>query len=116
LHADILHAAAAEQDDGVFLQVVSHTRNIGLHTVRQTNASNLTNSGVRLSWGLGGHLGADTSLERRRIVGWAVLKSIKTAGQRKHARLRRSILAASLRELVDGGHLEKEDPNGSETI
>ena len=83
-----------------------------LHTVREAHARDLSNSGVRLTRRLGRDLGADPSLKRRRIKSRSILKCIKTAGKREHARLRRFVLSALSRKLIDGGHLEKEDPQG----
>ncbi len=90
------------------------SRDIGrnLHAVCEPHASNLADSGVRLPRRLRGHLGANTALEWRGVEGRAIFKCIKTARQSRHARFARLILTASLRELVDGGHLEKEDPRG----
>lgn len=87
-------------------------RDVGgnFHAVREADAGDLTDSGVRLSRRLRGHLGADAALEGRRIKSRTILERIKTAGQSRHARLGRFALAASLRKLIDGRHLEKEDP------
>ena len=87
-----------------------------LHPVGETDAGDLADSGVRLARGLGGHLGADTALEWRGIKGRAVLERIKATGERRHGRLRRFALTASLGELIYCCHLEKEDPEGSMTI
>ena len=85
---------------------MSHARNIGgyFHSIREANARNLTNRGVRLSRSFRGHFRADAALERRRIIGRTIFKRIETARQSEHARLGRFILATSLGELVDGGH------------
>lgn len=73
----------------MLLQIVSHTRNVcrNLHTIREANTGDLTNSGVWLPRGLGGYLRADTALEGRRIVGRAILQGIKTTRKSEHARL-----------------------------
>src|SRR5205823_823441 len=46
----IAHASAADKDDGVLLQVVPFTRNVGGHflTIRKPNAGHLAERGVRL--------------------------------------------------------------------
>lgn len=43
---DILNAAAAQENNGVLLEVVSHSRNVGsnFEAVRQTNAGDLSDS------------------------------------------------------------------------
>lgn len=118
LNANILHTATTEQDDRVFLEIVSHARNISrdLHTVREAHTRNLANGRVRLARSFRGHLRADTALKGRRIIGRAILERIKTAGEREHTRLGRLVLAPLSGKLIDGGHLEKEDPRGSKTI
>lgn len=96
----------------MFLEVVSLSWDIGrnLHTIGEADAGNLTDSGVRLSRGLGGHLGADATLERRRVKRRTILECVKTARKRRLTRLRRFVLTSFLGQLIDGGHLEKEDP------
>lgn len=96
----------------MLLKIVSHARNIGgdLHTVGEADACNLTNRGIRLPRRLGSHLRTHAALEGRGIIGWAIVERIKTARERRHARLRRLMCAASLGKLIDGRHLEKEDP------
>lgn len=112
LDADILHAAAAKKHDGVLLEVVSFARDVGshFHAVSKADAGDLTDSGVRFARGLGSHLGAHTTLKRRRIEGRAVLKVVKATTKSQDFRLAAFVLATLLRELLDGSHLEKEDP------
>ena len=107
LDADVLHAAAAEHHHRVFLQIVPFSGDVGgnLHPVRESHTGDLTNSRVRLTRRLGGHLGTHAALEWRRIKGRSILESIKTAGESGYGRLRRFVLAPSLGELIDGGHL-----------
>lgn len=87
LHTDILHAATAHQDNRVFLKVVSFARDVGsdFHAVCESDTGNLADCGVRLSWSLGGDLGADTALEGRSIKSGAIAKHIKTAPECGHA-------------------------------
>ena len=91
---------------------MSLARDIGgdLHAVGEPDAGDFTNSGVRLARSLGGHLGADPALEGRGVEGRTILKRVETARQGRHARLRRFVLASSLGELIDGGHLYKFPP------
>jgi len=109
LHANVLHAASAKQNDRVFLEVVPFAGNIGgyFHAVREADAGDFSDGGVRLSRSLGGHLGADASFEGRGIKRRAIFECIKTARQREHFRLRRFLLTPSLGELIDGGHFLK---------
>lgn len=90
----------------MFLEVVALARNVGrhLHTVGEADAGDLTNSGVRLPRGLGGHLGADAALEGRRVESRAVRKRVEATGKRRLTRLRRFVLAPFLGQLIDGGH------------
>ena len=112
-HADVLHAASTQKNDRVLLKVVAFAGNIGrhFHAVREPHAGYLADGGIRLSRGLRGHLGAYAALERRRIVGRAVLKRVEAARKSEDLGFPRFVLSTSLRELVDGGHVEKEDPS-----
>ena len=76
----VLDTAAADQNDGVLLQIVTDTGDVSgdLVTVRQTHTGDLTKCGVRLLRGGGTDCGADTSLLRRRQIGGAVLQSVDT--------------------------------------
>ena len=67
----VLDTAAANHNDGVLLQVVADTGNVGGHfvTVGETNTGDLTQSGVRLLRSRGTHSGADAALLGRRLVG-----------------------------------------------
>ena len=91
----------------MFLEIVPFARNIGrnFHPVGEPDAGNLADSGVWLTRRLGGHLGADPAFEGRGVIGRTILERIKTAGKRRHCRLRRSTLAPFPGKLVDGGHL-----------
>ena len=95
-----------------------HSWDVGgyFHTVGEANSGDLTNGRVRLPRGLRSYLGTYTSLEWRRVEGWTILECVKTASKRKHARLGRFVFSASLRELVNGWHLEKKTRGGSVTI
>src|SRR5919109_1012808 len=89
----ILDAPAADEHDGVLLEIVSLARDVGgdLHLVRQADARDLPKRRVRLLRGMGEHARADAPLLRR-------------AAERRGLRLallERSTLAD---ELVDGGH------------
>ena len=112
LHADVLHAAATQQHDRVFLEIMRLARNIGgyFHPVGEPHARYLTDGGVRLARGLRGHLSADTALEGRWVIGRAILKRIKAARERDDFRLAHLVAPMPFRKLIDGGHLEKEDP------
>ena len=65
LHADVLDAPTAQEDDRVLLEVVPLAGDVGsdLHAIGEPDASNLADGGVRLAGGLGGHLGAHPALE-----------------------------------------------------
>src|SRR5215472_7472124 len=63
---EILHAAAAHEHDGVFLQVVADARDVGgdFDCVRQADTGHLAQSGVRLFRRLGVHANAHAALFR----------------------------------------------------
>ena len=75
----VLDTAAANHNDGVLLQVVADTGNVGGHfvTVGETDTGDLTQSGVRLLRSRGTHSGADAALLGRRLVGLAVLQGFR---------------------------------------
>lgn len=62
---EILHASATDHDDRVFLEVVTLAWDIGgyFHPVRDTYATDLPESGVRLLRSHGRHLETDSALE-----------------------------------------------------
>ena len=74
----ILNTAAADQNDGVLLQVVTNAGNVSGNfiTVRQAHTGDLTKSRVRLLRGGGTNSGADTSLLRRRQISRPVLQRV----------------------------------------
>jgi hypothetical protein len=61
----IFHTSTADQDDRVFLKVVSFTRNVcdDFEAVCKTNLRHLTESGVRLFGRTGHNLRADAAAE-----------------------------------------------------
>lgn len=67
----------------MLLEVVTLTWDVGgdFHAVGETDTSDLTNSRVRLAGSLRGHLYANTTLERRRIEGRAVLQCVETTSK-----------------------------------
>lgn len=112
---DIFDAAAAKEHHGVFLQVVSHAGDVGgnFHAVRQTDAGNLADSGVRLARGLGRYFRADASLKRRVEIHRPILQDIKALGERRSLALARSLKSLAFNELVDGRHDFKKNPNAT---
>jgi len=109
LDSNILHAASAHEDDGVFLKVVAFARDVCGYflPVGETYAGDLTNSGVRLAGGLGGYLRADAALEGGRIESGAVLESIEATGKSHDLRFGRLGFASLLGKLIDCGHYLK---------
>jgi hypothetical protein len=61
---EVANTAAADEDDGVLLEVVALTRNVcgDLDAVNKTDTGNLTKSRVRLLGGGGEHAGAHAAL------------------------------------------------------
>src|SRR4051794_19138112 len=91
---EVLHPAAADEHDGVLLEVVAHTRDVGrdLDAAREAHAGDLAEGGVRLLRGGGVDAGADTASLGRTLQGGCLV-------------LRHLVLAALADQLVDRGHL-----------
>src|SRR5215510_2887843 len=89
----VLHAAAANQHQRVFLQVVPNARNVGRHldAVGQANARHLAQRGIRLLRRLGEDAYADAAL-------------LRTDLQRGAFRLRDDLLASLTNELANRRH------------
>src|SRR6185369_11765223 len=89
----VLHAAAANQHQRVFLQVVPNARNVGRHldAVGQANARHLAERGVRLLRRLGEDAYADAAL-------------LRTDLQRGTFRLGDDLLASLTNELANRRH------------
>src|SRR5262245_29438497 len=89
----VLHAAAANQHQGVFLQVVPHARNVGRHldAVGQANARHFAQRRVRFLRRLGEDAHADAAL-------------LRTDLQRGTFRLRDDLLASLTNELANRRH------------
>jgi len=79
-HTDVLDATTAKHDHGVFLEVVTLSRDVGgdFHAIRQAYASDLTDSRVWLARRLGSDARADTTFEGCRIEARAILEGIET--------------------------------------
>src|SRR5262249_2440419 len=89
----VLGRSAADQHDGVLLEVVPFTGDVGadLRAVRQPHASNLAESRARLPGGLRHPARADAPL-------------LRCAGERRGLHLRLGGDAALADELIDGRH------------
>src|ERR1700676_2173999 len=90
---EILHAAAAHEHDGVLLQVMTYTRNIGCYfdTICQTGSSNFTQGGVGL-------------LRRLRVNANADATLFRAALQRRRLRLCPDLIAAGTNQLCKRRH------------
>src|SRR5581483_5062915 len=90
---EILHAAAAHEDDRVLLEVVALTGDVGrdLHTAREPDTGHLPQRGVRL-------------LRRVRVDPGAHTPPLGRASERRGLRLRRLRLATLADQLLDGRH------------
>src|SRR5579864_6570316 len=62
----VLDTPAANEHDGVFLQIMAFTGDIGgdFHTIAQAHTGNFAHGRVGLFGGHGAHLGADTAFLR----------------------------------------------------
>src|SRR6478735_5505664 len=89
----VLHPAAANEHDGVLLEVVTNARDVrrDLDAARQTHAGDLAESGVRLLRGGGVDAGAHTASLGRTLQG-------------RRLALRHLVLAALADQLINGGH------------
>jgi len=103
---EILHAAAADHDDGVLLQGVTHAGDISgdLVAVGQTNTGDLTQSGVRLLGGSRSHSGANASLLRGGQIGAPVLQGVQAELQRRGRGLVAGLLPSFTDQLVKSRH------------
>src|SRR4051795_10793480 len=90
---EVLHPAAADEDDRVLLEVVAHARDVRRHldAARQAHAGDLAEGGVRLLRGGGVNARADAA-------------TLGTALEGGRLGLRRLVLAALADQLLDGGH------------
>ena len=81
---DVLHAAAAHQNNGVFLEVVPFSGNIccDFHAIGEADTRYFSDGGVRFAGGLCRDAGADASLERRRIEARAIFERVEAARKR----------------------------------
>src|SRR4051794_35361919 len=90
---EILHPAAADEHDGVLLEVVTDTRDVGrdLDAARQPHAGDLAEGGVRLLRGGRVDAGADAA-------------ALRTALEGGRLGLRRLVAPAVADQLLNGGH------------
>ena len=104
----VLHPAATDHDDRVFLQVMAFPRDVGrdFGAVAQANARNLTKRGVRFLRGHGGDLHANAALERRalRKHGTLPMERVERVLHRRRLGLRLLRRAALADQLIDGWH------------
>ena len=98
----VLDTAAADQNDGVLLQVVANTGNVSgnFHTIGQTHTGDLTQSGVGLLGGGGTDGGADTTLLGGRQGGSLVLQGVQTSLQSRSGGLVGDLLTAAANQLI----------------
>ncbi len=102
----ILDTAAANHDDGVLLQVVANTGNVGsdLVTIGQTDTRDLTQSGVGLLGSRGTDCGADASLLGGAQIGLSVLQSVHALLHSGRSGLVGDLFSALSDELVKSWH------------
>src|SRR6187551_2381355 len=98
----VLHPAAADEDDGVLLQVVALAGDVGgdLHPVGQPHTGDLAQGGVRLLRRYGRDAGADAAALRR---GDGLLAPLRGLEARRRGLLLRA-LAALAYKLVRVRH------------
>ena len=103
----VLNTAAANQNDGVLLQVVADTGDVGgnLVAIRQADTGDLTKCGVRLLGGGGTNCGADASLLGGSQIGSAVLQGVQTLLQCRSRGLVGDLLSALSDQLIKSRHV-----------
>jgi len=103
----VLDTTAANQNDGVLLQVVADTGDISGNFVAigKTNTSDLTQCGVRLLGSGGTDSSADASLLRGRQIGGTVLQSVDTLLQSGSGGLVGNLLSALSDQLIKSRHV-----------
>ncbi len=89
----VFHTTTTDKDDGVLLEVVTFSADVGddFVAVGEANFGNLTESGVRLLWRAG------VNLETNAAALWAVVQS-------RRLRLGDCFFTTFADELVNGGH------------
>ncbi|KKU58643.1 MAG: hypothetical protein UX81_C0019G0005 [Parcubacteria group bacterium GW2011_GWA2_47_12] len=102
----ILHAPAAHEDYRVLLQSVPNPRNVGgnFHTVREPNARDFADGGVRLARRFGCYLGAHAALEWRIKKHRLVPEHIEAFGKRGRFVLANALFPPAPNKLVYRGH------------
>src|SRR3990172_485313 len=103
----VTHPPAADEDDGGLLEGVTLTGDVGsdLDPVRQADAGDLTQRGVRLLWRLRPHVGADPALLRVAFAPHhAVLERIEAETQRRRLRLASEGLASLSHQFILNFH------------
>ena len=102
----VSYTAAADEHDGVFLQVVSDSRNVDgcFQTVGQTDSRDLSHCGVRLLRAGGGDLRANASLLGCRLVDCRVLQGVEALLKHRCFGLVVLLTATLSDKLVKGWH------------
>jgi hypothetical protein len=103
----VLNTAAANQNDGVLLQVVANTGNVGrnLIAVGETYTGDLTKRRVRLLGSGGTNSSAHASLLRRRQIRGDILQGVQTLLQCRSGGLKGDFLSALSDKLVKSRHV-----------
>ena len=104
----VAHSSAANQDNGVLLQIVPDSRNIAdsLHPIGEFHLGNLTESGVRLFRRGRINLGANASLLRRAEICLLLRKGVEAFLQNRRLRLVLLFLTAIANELIECWHVK----------
>ena len=97
---------------------MSFARNVGryFHAIRESHTGDFTDSGVWFAGSLRRYLRAHATLKGRREVRRTIFKRVKATTKSEDFCLPRFVFATLLGELLNGSHLEKEDPAGSEPL
>lgn len=106
---EVFDAAAADEDDGVFLEVVAFAWDVGgdFDAVDEAHAGDFAEGGVGFFGGLGADLGADAAfLGVAAADGFGELAGVGVEAEEegRRARLLRLFGSPSANELVDGRH------------
>ena len=105
----ILHPAAANQNDGMLLQFVALARNISrnFHPVGQFHPGHLAQRRIRLFGRGREHLGANAPLERRRVILRTIFQCVESERESRRFGFVRPLGSFLFDKLMNCCHLNK---------
>jgi len=106
----VFHAPTAHQNNRVFLQSMSNSRNISgyFHSIRKAHTGDFSYCGVRFAWRFCSHFCANPSLERRIKKHRTVPENVKTFRKRRRFILTNTLFARTSYQLIYCRHRKIE--------